>query len=147
MKPMHPIDILLVEDNPGDARLAQEAFKVSGLPNTLHHVVDGVEGWKFLNREGEYANAPRPDLVLLDLNMPRMDGRELLKLIKSSKAFRAIPVVVLTVSSDDQDIEQAYELYANCFITKPLALDDFTQAIRTIESFWLTLVRLPPSYL
>jgi len=140
-----PVEILLVEDNEGDARLTREALKGGRLRNTLHHVEDGVEAMAFLRREGPFANGPRPDLILLDLNLPRMDGREVLAAIKRDDDLRHIPVIILTTSNDDKDVLRAYHLHANCFITKPVDLDRFLEVVRSIETFWLTIVRLPPN--
>jgi CheY-like chemotaxis protein len=146
MSPIGPaVEILLVEDNIGDVRLTREAFKESKLLNALHHVEDGVEAMAFLRREGAYAAAPRPDLILLDLNLPRMDGREVLAAIKQDEDLRHIPVIILTTSNDEQDVLRAYHLHANCFITKPIALERFLEVARSIEEFWLTIVRLPPN--
>ncbi len=138
-----PIEILLVEDNPGDVRLTQEAMKEGKVLNNLSVVNDGIEALAFLRREGPYADAPRPDLILLDLNLPRMSGKEVLAEIKADDRFKCIPVVVLTTSQAEQDILTTYELHANCFITKPVALDDFLAVVRSIEDFWLTVVTLP----
>lgn len=138
-----PIDILLVEDNPGDARLALESLKESKIRNTLHWVQDGLEAMKFLHRQGSYENAPRIDLILLDLNMPKMDGREVLAEIKSNDELKRIPVVIFTISKAEEDILKAYDLHTNCYITKPLDLDRFLKVIESIEDFWLTIVRLP----
>jgi two-component system, chemotaxis family, response regulator Rcp1 len=138
-----PIDILLVEDNPGDARLALESLKESKIRNTLHWVQDGLEAMKFLYRQGSYENAPRADLILLDLNMPKMDGREVLAEIKSDDELKRIPVVIFTISKAEEDILKAYDLHTNCYITKPLDLDRFLKVIQSIEDFWLTIVRLP----
>lgn len=140
---MEPIEILLVEDNPGDARLAKEALRDSKLKNNLYVVEDGVEAIKFLDAETPYENAVRPDLILLDLNLPRMDGREVLKAIKSDERFKRIPVVILTMSNAEEDILKSYNLHANCYITKPLDLDQFIKVVQSIEDFWLTIVRLP----
>jgi CheY-like chemotaxis protein len=140
-----PVEILLVEDNEGDARLTREALKGGRLRNTLHHVEDGVEAMAFLRREGPFANGPRPDLILLDLNLPRMDGREVLAAIKRDDDLKHIPVIILTTSNDDKDVLRAYDLHANCFITKPVDLDRFLEVVRSIETFWLTIVRLPPN--
>jgi two-component system, chemotaxis family, response regulator Rcp1 len=137
------IDILLVEDNASDARLAMEALRESKVRNTIHHVVDGVEAMRFMRREGKYASVPRPDLVLLDLNLPKMDGREVLADIKKDKDLKRIPVVILTISSDEADILKTYNLHANCFITKPIDLNQFLRVVKSIEDFWLTIVRLP----
>jgi CheY-like chemotaxis protein len=140
---VHPIAILLVEDNEGDARLAMEAMRESKIRNTLHHVRDGEEAMAFLRREGKFADAPRPDLVLLDLNLPRKDGREVLAEIKADDALKRVPVVILTVSSDEEDIFKAYGLHANCFITKPLDFQQFVKVVKSIEDFWLSIVKLP----
>jgi len=139
-----PIKILLVEDNPGDARLAQEALKEAKMANDIHWVDDGVKAMEFLRRQGEYQDAPRPDVVLLDLNLPRMDGREVLAEIKTDPDLKRIPVVVLTVSEAEEDILRSYNLHANCYITKPLELDRFMEVVQQIEDFWLTIVKLPP---
>ena len=140
---MAAIEILLVEDNPGDVRLTQEAFKESKLTNRLHVVRDGEEALAFLRREGPYAHAARPDLILLDLNLPKRDGREVLAVIKADGALKRIPVVVLTTSKAEQDILRAYELHANCYITKPMDLDQFIAVVQSIEEFWLMIVKLP----
>ncbi|MBN2505324.1 MAG: response regulator [Verrucomicrobia bacterium] len=137
------VTILLVEDNPGDARLTIEAFKEAKVRNRLVHVKDGAEALAFLYREEPYTHAPRPDLILLDLNMPRKDGREVLQHIKADPRLRRIPVVVLTTSQAEQDVQRAYNLNANCYITKPVDLDQFLNVIRCIEEFWLTIVKLP----
>lgn len=137
------IEILLVEDNLGDARLTQEALREARVSNHLSLVRDGVEALAFLRREGGYASAPRPDLILLDLNLPRKDGREVLSEIKSDERLRRIPVVVLTVSQSDEDILRAYNLNANCYITKPVDLEHFIKVVRSIEDFWLAIVKLP----
>jgi CheY-like chemotaxis protein len=142
-KPGFPIEILIIEDNEGDVRLAREALRESKIRNMLHHVPDGVEAMAFLNRQGKYQDAPRPDLILLDLNLPRMDGREVLAAIKQDENLKRIPVVILTVSSDEADIFKTYNLHANCYITKPIDLDQFIQVVRAIEDFWLTIVKLP----
>ncbi|MCB2228642.1 MAG: response regulator [Desulfarculaceae bacterium] len=138
-----PIKILLVEDNQGDARLAQEALKEAKVANELFWVDDGVKAMEFLRRQGEYTDAPRPDVVLLDLNLPRMDGREVLAAIKEDDEIKSIPVVVLTVSEAEEDILKSYNLHANCYITKPLELDRFMEVVQRIEDFWLTIVKLP----
>jgi len=140
-----PIQILLVEDNPGDVRLAVEALKHTKVCNQLHVVHDGVEAMSFLRRDGQYVCSPRPDLVLLDLNLPCKDGREVLAEIKQDADLRRIPVVILTSSAAEQDILHAYNLHANCYITKPLDLDQFLKVVRSIEDFWLKVVRLPPA--
>ncbi|MEF2143830.1 MAG: response regulator [Desulfovibrionaceae bacterium] len=139
----NPIVILLVEDNEGDARLAREAMRDSKIRNTLHHVRDGEEAMAFMRREGKFADAPRPDLVLLDLNLPRKDGREVLAEIKADESLKRVPVVILTVSSDEEDIFKAYGLHANCFITKPLDFHQFVKVVKSIEDFWLSIVKLP----
>jgi two-component system, chemotaxis family, response regulator Rcp1 len=140
-----PIQILLVEDNPGDVRLAVEALRSMKVRNQLHVVQDGVEAMAFLRREGRYVDIPRPDLVLLDLNLPRKDGREVLSEVKLDPDLKRIPVVILTSSAAEQDILHAYNLYANCYITKPLDLEQFLRVIRSIEDFWLAVVKLPPA--
>jgi chemotaxis family two-component system response regulator Rcp1 len=137
------IDILLVEDNEGDARLAKEALRDSKIRNTLHHVTDGEEAMAFLRKEGKYSKLPRPDLILLDLNLPKKDGRQVLAEIKGDENLRRIPVVILTVSSAEEDVLKAYNLHANCYITKPLDLDQFMKVVRSVEDFWLTIVKLP----
>ncbi len=139
-----PIEILMVEDNPGDIRLTMEALKEAKVRNNLHTVEDGVEALAFLRREGRYAEAPRPDLVLLDLNLPKMNGREVLAEIKEDPDLRRIPVVILTISQAEQDIVKSYNLHANCYITKPVDLDQFLEVVKSIENFWLTVVMLPP---
>ena len=141
---MRPIDILLVEDNPGDARLTREALAQSKVKNHLHYARDGEEAMAFLRHEGRFASAPTPDLVLLDLNLPRRDGREVLEDIKRDPRLMHIPVVVLTSSQAEEDILRTYRLHANCFITKPVDLDQLTQVVHGIEQFWFTLVKLPP---
>ena len=138
-----PIEILLVEDNPGDARLAVEGLKESKVNNSLHHVEDGVEAMRFLHREDQYAYAPRPDLILLDLNLPRKDGREVLADVKADPALKLIPVVVLTTSAAERDLVRTYDLNANAYIVKPLDLDQFIEVVQAIESFWFTVVKLP----
>lgn len=142
-----PIEILLVEDNPGDVRLTVEAFKDCKVSSNLNTVEDGEAAMAFLHREKKYANAPRPDLVLLDLNLPKKDGREVLKEIKTDKALKRIPVVILTTSQAEEDIIKAYGLNANCYICKPIDLDHFTKIISFIEEFWLTIVKLPSKQL
>jgi chemotaxis family two-component system response regulator Rcp1 len=137
------IEILLVEDNPGDARLTREAFKGGRLLNNLIVVNDGVEALAYLRQEGQYSNRARPDLVLLDLNLPKKDGREVLEEIKADEKLRMIPVVVLTTSAAQEDVTRAYGSHANCYITKPVDLDQFLRVAQSIESFWLSLVRLP----
>lgn len=143
-----PATILLVEDNEGDARLTIEALKDGKINNILYHVKDGVEAMKYLNREGQYnaSNAPRPDLILLDLNMPRMDGREVLEQIKKNPSLAGLPVIVLTTSQDELDIVQSYQLSANCYISKPVDFAQFINVIRSIKQFWLTVVSLPNTF-
>lgn len=138
-----PIEILMVDDSMGDVRLAQEALKEARVANRLSIVHDGEQAMAFLRREDGYGDAPRPDLVLLDLNMPRMDGREVLAQIKGDPDLRTIPVVVLTTSEAEADIVKAYDLHANAYITKPVDLEAFLDAVRVVEEFWLTVVRLP----
>jgi chemotaxis family two-component system response regulator Rcp1 len=138
-----PVTILLAEDSPGDVRLTREALKESRMLSALHVVPDGVEALAFLRREGEYADAPRPDLILLDLNMPRKDGREVLAEIKGDEDLARIPVVILTTSEAEQDILRSYDLGANCYVTKPVDLDRFLDVVARIEDFWLSMVRLP----
>ncbi len=138
-----PIEILLVEDNPADARLTVEAFKEARVSNNLTIVEDGVEAISYLRQEGYYAGTPRPDIILLDLNLPRKDGREVLAEIKADPDLRCIPAIILTTSRDERDIIATYNLHANCYITKPVDLDEFMKAIRSIEDFWLTIVKLP----
>lgn len=137
------IEILLVEDNPGDARLTLEAFKEGRMLNNLTVMKDGVEALAYLRREGQYANSVQPDLILLDLNLPKKDGREVLAEIKADERLMKIPVVVLTTSAAEEDIARAYSRHANCYITKPVNLDHFLRVVQSIESFWLTLVKLP----
>ncbi len=137
------IEVLLVEDSPSDARLTEEAFRDGKIANRLTIVTDGLEALAYLRRTGAYAKAPRPDLILLDLNLPKMDGREVLRLIKTDDALKTIPVVVLTTSEADQDVLKAYEYHANCYIRKPVDLARFLQIVSMIEDFWLTVVKLP----
>lgn len=139
------IEILLVEDSPGDVRLTQEALAEAKIRNRLSVVNDGLDALAFLQREGKYEDAPRPDLILLDLNMPRMDGRELLAAIKQKDSLKIIPVVVLTTSEADADILKSYELHASCYITKPVDLEQFITVVAGIEEFWFSIVKLPPS--
>jgi CheY-like chemotaxis protein len=141
---MKAIEILLVEDNPGDARLTREALSQSKVRNNLHRASDGEEALAFLRRQGSFAGAPAPDLILLDLNLPRRDGREVLEDIKSDPALKHIPVVILTSSQAEEDIIRSYQLHANCFITKPVDLEQLTKVVQGIEQFWFTLVKLPP---
>lgn len=139
-----PVEILLVEDNPGDVRLTQEALKEIKVVNHLQVAPDGVVALEMLRQEGAWGGQPRPDLVILDLNLPRMDGRELLKEIKSDPQLKRIPVVILTTSGAEEDILKTYELHANCYVSKPVDLDKFAAITRSIENFWFTIVKLPP---
>jgi chemotaxis family two-component system response regulator Rcp1 len=139
-----PVEILMVEDNPGDIRLTMEALRESKLHNNLRVVKDGIEALAYLRQEGDYANLPRPDLILLDLNLPKKDGREVLREIKMDKEMGRIPVVILTTSQAEEDVLKTYDLHANCFITKPVDLEQFIKVVQFIEFFWLTIVRLPP---
>lgn len=138
-----PIEVLLVEDDPGDELMTREAFEDNKIGNTLHVVRDGEEALDFLYRRGAYASAPRPDLILLDLNLPKYDGREVLQVIKSDDELAHIPVVVLTTSSAEEDILRSYRLHANAYVTKPVDLDQFIAAVRQIDEFFVTVVRLP----
>lgn len=143
MKKDTTVQILLVEDNPGDIRLTIEALKEATISNQLNVVKDGVEALDYLRRKGKYGSSPVPHLILLDLNLPRKDGREVLAEIKTDESLKMIPVVILTTSEAEQDIIKSYKLHANCFITKPADLEDFIYAIRLIENFWFKLVKLP----
>jgi two-component system, chemotaxis family, response regulator Rcp1 len=138
-----PIEILLVEDSPGDVRLTQEALRDAKVQNTLHVASDGMEAASFLWREGKHANAPRPDLILLDLNLPKKSGREILEEIKLDPNLKSIPVVILTTSAAEEDILRSYQLHANCYITKPVDLDQFLKVVKIIDNFWLAIVKLP----
>src|ERR1017187_6415158 len=142
---VRPIEILLVEDSPSDAEFTVEALKEAKVRNHLSLVEDGVQALEFLRRQGKHAGAPRPDLIMLDLNLPRKDGREVLAEIKSDDSLKAIPVVVLTTSRAEQDVLQAYKYHANCYISKPVDFEQFLQVVRSIESFWLMVVTLPPA--
>jgi CheY-like chemotaxis protein len=139
------VEILVIEDNPADVRLIEEALKEGKFDNHLHVAEDGVEALQYLRREGPYVNAGKPDLILLDLNLPKMDGREVLARIKSDESLKNIPVVVLTTSKAEDDIMKTYNLHANCFITKPVGIDQFIKVVREIEDFWLSIVKLPPN--
>jgi len=138
-----PIEVLLVEDSPGDVRLTREAFKDAKVHINLHVASDGAEAMAFLERKGQHAHAPRPDLILLDLNLPKKDGREVLKEIKESSTLATIPVVILTTSASEADILKSYRLHANCYITKPVNLDGFLHVVKSIDNFWLSVVKLP----
>jgi Response regulator containing a CheY-like receiver domain and an HD-GYP domain len=138
-----PVEFLLVEDNPGDVRLTQEALKDSKVRNNLNVLGDGLSALAFLRRQPPYENAPRPDIILLDLNLPKMDGRELLSHIKADPKLKRIPVVVITSSEAEQDILRTYDLHVNCYVTKPVDLDQFIKVVQSIETFWLTIFQLP----
>jgi chemotaxis family two-component system response regulator Rcp1 len=137
------VEVLLVEDSPGDVRLTQEAFRETNRSINLHVAVDGVEAMAFLHKEGEYANAPRPDFILLDLNIPKMDGREVLANIKNDDRLKTIPTIILTTSEAEADIIKSYQLQANCYLNKPVQLEEFESVVKSINDFWLTKVRLP----
>ncbi len=139
-----PVEILLVEDNPGDVRLTREALREGKVYSNLHWAKDGVEALEFLRRQGPHRDAPRPDIILLDLNLPKKDGREVLSDIKNDDALKHIPVVVLTTSKAEEDVLRSYELHANCYVTKPVDLDKFIVVVKSIDRFWLTVVTLPP---
>jgi chemotaxis family two-component system response regulator Rcp1 len=139
-----PVEILLVEDNPGDERLTREALKEGKVYSNLHWVKDGVEAMEFLRRQGKYKDVPRPDIILLDLNLPKKDGREVLHDIKNDDALKRIPVVVLTTSKAEEDVLRTYNLHANCYVTKPVDLEKFIVVVKSIDRFWLTVVTLPP---
>ncbi|MFC7215169.1 response regulator [Saliphagus sp. GCM10025334] len=140
-----PIDILLVEDNPGDVRLTKEAFKEGRIDNTIHVARNGVDALSFLYRRDGYEDAPRPDLILLDLNLPRKNGEEVLEELKDDPTLRRIPTVVLTSSEAEEDVVRSYEKYANAYLTKPINPDEFIEVVRSFESFWLSVVNLPPA--
>jgi chemotaxis family two-component system response regulator Rcp1 len=140
---VEPIEILLVEDSPGDVRLTKEALKDGKVANHLHVVEDGEEALLFLRQRGKFLGAVRPDLILLDLNLPKKDGREVLREIKTDEGLKRIPVVILTTSSAEEDIFRTYNDYANCYVTKPMGFDQFINAVRSIEDFWLSIVKLP----
>jgi two-component system, chemotaxis family, response regulator Rcp1 len=137
------VQILMIEDNPGDVVLAKQGLKAAKVANEIHVAVDGIEGLRFLRKEGEYANVPQPDLIFLDLNLPRMDGRQVLAEIKGDPSLKHIPVVVLTSSEASQDVAKAYDLHANCYVTKPVGLQALTEVVRSIDNFWLSVVKLP----
>jgi CheY-like chemotaxis protein len=138
-----PVEILLVEDNPGDVRLTLEIFKETKMLNKVTSVGDGVEAMAYLRREGKYAGAVRPGLILLDLNLPRKDGREVLRELKQDEDLKTIPVVILTTSRAEEDVVKSYNLHANCYVTKPVDLSQFMKVVQSIEEFWLTVVKLP----
>jgi chemotaxis family two-component system response regulator Rcp1 len=138
-----PIEILMVEDNPGDVRLMQECFRDAGTPVRLHLAADGVEAMTFLSREGEHQNAPVPDLILLDLNLPKLDGREVLVRVKEDEQLKAIPIIILTTSDAQADIVKSYQLHANCYVNKPVQLDAFESLVQSISDFWLSHVKYP----
>ena len=138
-----PVEILLVEDNPGDERLTREALKEGKVYSNLHWVKDGVEALEFLRKKGKYSSTPRPDIILLDLNLPKKDGREVLQDIKSDETLKRIPVVVLTTSKAEEDVLRTYNLHANCYVTKPVDLEKFITVVQSIDRFWLTVVTLP----
>jgi len=140
------LQVLLVEDSPGDVRLTQEAFREVNRSVQLHVAADGAEAMAFLRHEGVYVDAPRPDLTLLDLNLPRMDGREVLALIKSDDNLKSIPTVILTTSEAEADVVKSYKLHANCYFSKPVQLDAFENLVKSINDFWLTKVKLPPGH-
>ena len=140
-----PVEILLVEDNPGDVRLTKEALREGKVYSNLHWVKDGVEAMEFLRRQGKYHDVPRPDIILLDLNLPKKDGREVLQDIKNDDALKRIPVVVLTTSKAEEYVLRTYELHANCYVTKPVDLEKFIVVVKSIDVFWLTVVTLPPN--
>ncbi len=144
MNDSQPVHVLLVEDNPADVRLTREVLADGKITNTLHVVSDGEEAMAFLRNKPPFASAPRPDLILLDLNLPRKDGREVLAEVKSDPSLKLIPVVILTTSRSDRDILESYNLHANCYISKPVDLLQFMEVVRTIEDFWLAIVKLPP---
>jgi len=140
-----PIEILLVEDSPGDVRLTKEALREGKVYSNLHTVKDGVEAMEFLRKKGKYKDVPRPDIILLDLNLPKKDGREVLEEIKTDGDLKRIPVVVLTTSKAEEDVLRTYNLHANCYVTKPVDLEKFMVVVKTIDIFWLTVVTLPPN--
>jgi two-component system, chemotaxis family, response regulator Rcp1 len=142
--PVYPVEILLVEDNLADVRLTIEALKEEKIYNNLHVVRDGADALAFLHKEGKYADAARPDLILLDLNLPKVDGREVLKEIKSDDNLKSIPVVIMTISKSEEDIFRAYNLHANCYINKPVDFEQFMKVVKSVQDFWLTIVKLPP---
>ena len=138
-----PVEILLVEDNPGDVRLTKEALKEGKVYSNLHWAKDGVEALEFLRHKGRFADVPRPDIILLDLNLPKKDGREVLAEIKNDENLKRIPVVILTTSKAEEDVLRSYQLHANCYVTKPVDLEKFILVVQSIDMFWLTVVTLP----
>ena len=143
MKKETPVEILLIEDSPSDAALTMEALQSSRILNKITRVVDGIEAMEYLKQQGKFANAPRPDLIMLDLNLPKKDGREILRELKSDPSLKLLPIIVLTTSKADKDIAQSYQLNANCYITKPVDFPHFIEVVESIEQFWLTVVTLP----
>ena len=139
-----PVEILLVEDSPGDVRLVQEAFRESAISSNLSVVTDGVEAMEFVRRKGKYSNAPRPDIILLDLNLPKKSGRQVLAELKTEEELKRIPVVILTTSEAEEDITRAYELHANCYVIKASDFEQFVQSVKSIEDFWVGTAELPP---
>ncbi|MCJ7647943.1 MAG: response regulator [Candidatus Lokiarchaeota archaeon] len=144
-KKIKPIEVLLVEDNPGDIRLTKEAMKEAKIINNLNVVEDGVEALAYLRKKGNFKGVKRPDLILLDINLPKKNGREVLAEIKQDIHLKQIPVVILTVSNAEEDIIKTYELHANCYITKPVDMEQFTKVVKSIDEFWFSIVRLPPN--
>jgi len=142
-RPAPPVEMLMVEDNPGDVRLTREALKEGKVYSNLHWAKDGVEALEFLRREGSFVAVPRPDIILLDLNLPKKDGREVLSEIKSDENLKRIPVVILTTSKAEEDVLRSYQLHANCYVTKPVDLEKFIVVVQSIDMFWLTVVTLP----
>ena len=143
MENLKLVEILLIEDNPGNARFMQEALKDGKVKNILHIIDDGVEATDFLFKRNKYSNAPRPDLIILDLNLPKKNGQEVLAEIKADPGLKSIPVIILTISKADEDIIRSYNLHANCFLNKPINLNKFFEVVKSIEDFWLTIVKLP----
>ncbi len=144
-KKIRPVEVLLIEDNPGDIRLTKEAMKEAKIVNNLNVVEDGVEALDYLKKKGKYKDVNQPDLILLDLNLPKKNGREVLAELKQDVNLKQIPVVILTVSKAEEDIIKTYELHANCFITKPVDMDQFTKVVKSIDDFWFSIVKLPPN--
>lgn len=145
MNKFKAVEILLIEDNPGDVRLTIEALKESKIINNLQVVEDGIEALSYLKKEGIYKDKPRPDLIILDLNLPKKDGREVLAEIKSNDIFKQIPIVILTTSEAEEDIIKSYELHANCYITKPVNMEQFIKVVKSVSNFWFSMVKLPPN--